>query len=90
MPKKISYDGDDMIARYMHLRESIRKVRPEVYETIDVLKSTYHMSETQAHVAMVVVGNKLFERTWKVHDEDADIINLDTLPELRCSRIAGK
>jgi len=74
-----SKQDDVMPHRYQHLRESVRKVRPEVYETIDKLKSAYHMSQTQAEGAVVTVGNKLFDR--KLHNESDKMIDLDTLPQ---------
>ena len=72
-----------------HIRESIRKVRPTVYETMDKLKSQYHMSTRQAEAAIVVVGNKLFARKWKFHSE-SDSIDLDTLPAQKNVRMVGK
>ncbi|KAK6171675.1 hypothetical protein SNE40_018117 [Patella caerulea] len=89
MPKKISYIGDDINTKYRHIRESVRKVRPEVFEAVDNLKSQHHMSESQAHAAVVVVGNKVFARKWKLHNE-SNVIDLDTMPESKCTRRAGK
>lgn len=59
------------------------------YETVDMLKSCYHMSERQATSAVVTVGNKMFGRAWKPHDEPA-AVDLDTLPESSNVRHAGK
>ncbi|XP_041369932.1 uncharacterized protein LOC121383900 [Gigantopelta aegis] len=42
---------DNFPQQYQHIRESVRKVRPEVYETIDKLKSQYHMSIRQSEAA---------------------------------------
>ena len=47
------------------------------------------MSEWQAESAVIVVGNKMFGRNWKAHDEP-EIIDLDTLPESKSIRDAGK
>ena len=73
------YEKDDIPSKYRHLRRSERKVKNEVYETIDELKSVYHMSENQAEAAIICVGNKLFDRKWKFHDQ-SEVIDMDTLP----------
>lgn len=86
---KKSYIEDDLPLKYRHIRESVRKVRHEFYEAVDKLKSCYHMSETQAVAAVVIVGNQLFGRQWKFH-QDSDVIDLDTLPESCSIRLAGK
>ena len=52
------FDIDDKLPfKYRHLRSSMRA---EVYEVMTKLKSTYHMSETQADAAIIEVGNNLF------------------------------
>ena len=81
---------DDMPQKYLHICESIRKVKPAFYETEGKLKSTYHMSATQTEAAVVEVGNKLFNREWKFHEEDNNIIDLDTLPQTKNIRYSGK
>jgi hypothetical protein len=86
---KITQEIDELPLCYQHIRSSVRKVRPEFYETADKLKSCYHMSETQAIAAVVVVGNKMFGRAWKFHDEPP-VIDLDTVPESSNVRQAGK
>lgn len=85
----VTQKDDELPRRYQHIRESIRKVRPEFYETVDKLKSCYHMSECQAESAVIAVGNKMFGQNWKAHDE-SEIIDLDTLPESKSIRDAGK
>ncbi|XP_041367072.1 uncharacterized protein LOC121381784 [Gigantopelta aegis] len=80
---------DNFPQQYQHIRESARKVRPKVYETIDKLKSQYHMSNRQPEAAIVTVGNRIFGRKWKFHDE-SDNIDLDTLPALKNVREVGK
>ncbi|CAH1261889.1 Hypp2477 [Branchiostoma lanceolatum] len=80
---------EELPPKYQHIRESIRKVRPEFYETVDKLQSCYHMSKAQASAAVVVVENQLFGRRWKSHGE-SDVIDLDTLPESKSVRYAGK
>ena len=76
----ITQEGDILPQQYQHIRHSIRKVKPEFYETVDKLKSCHHMSEAQAVAAVVTVGNHMFGRNWKSHD-NTDVIDLDTCPE---------
>ncbi|XP_034016356.1 uncharacterized protein LOC117501562 [Thalassophryne amazonica] len=85
----LTQPGDELPLKYQHIRESIRKVRPEFYETIDKLKSCYHMSEAQAEASVITVGNRMFGRNWKPHDEP-EVIDLDTLPESKSIREACK
>ena len=79
-----------MPARYQHLRESIRKVRPEEYEAIDKMKSDFHMSERQAEGAVMIIRNKLFDRKWKLHTENEESLDLDTPPHQKIIRQVGK
>lgn len=85
----VTQERDELPLQYQHIRHSIRKVRPEFYETVDQLKSCYHMSEAQAVAAVVTVGRKMFGRAWKFHDEP-QVIDLDTVPESSNLRQAGK
>ena len=85
----VTQQNDQLPLEYQHVRQSIRKVRPEFYETVDMLRSKYHMSQTQALGAVVSVGNKMFGRQWKHHD-DSNVIDLDTLPDSKNVRQAGK
>jgi hypothetical protein len=77
-----------MPEEYKHLRLSERKVRPEVYETLDKLKSNLHMSHNQAAGAIVEVGNSLFGRKFKLAKE-AEHIDIDTMPDPHCVRKTG-
>lgn len=86
---QITQEIDELPFCYQHIHSSVRKLRPEFYETVDKLMSCYHMSETQAIAAVVVVGNKMFGRAWKFHDEPP-VIDLDTVPESSNVRQAGK
>ena len=81
--------SDEMPERYRHIRLGPRTVRPEVYETIDKLKSSYHMSQSQAEAAVIETGNKLYARKWKYHTEST-FLDLDTLPHKQSIRYAGK
>ena len=78
-------EQNEMPASYQHLRESIQKVRPEVYEAIDKMKSDFQMSERQAEGAVMIVENKLFDRKWKLHTKNEESLDLDTLPHQRTS-----
>ena len=44
-----------------------------------VLKSKFHMSQTQAEAAIVHVGNMLFKRNWKIYDPESPT-DKNTLP----------
>ena len=83
-------EGDSLPAQYRHIRTGVRKVRPEYYETLDKLKSSYHMSQFQAEGAVVEVGNNMFGRKWKFHKKSSGEIDLDMLPDSKCSRLVGK
>ena len=92
--RKMNFDSTDYEdtmcpESFRHIRKSERKIRPEVYETMNRLKSVYHFSETQAAAAVVTVGNKMFGRKWKLHNK-ATSLDLDTLPDRRNVRQAGK
>lgn len=86
---RITKQNDDLSTKYQHIRQSIRKVRPEFCETVDKLKSCYHMSEAQATAAVITVGNSMFGRNWRVHDEPY-VIDIYTLPDFKSVRVAGK
>lgn len=47
------------------------------------------MSENQVAAAVVTVGNKMFGRTCKMHNE-SDVIDFDTLPHYKNVKQAGK
>ncbi len=81
--------SDDLPQKYCHIRVGVRNVRPEYYETVDKLKSCFHMSQAQAEAAVVIVGNNMFGRSWQFHSE-LEVINLDTLPHTKNVRDAGK
>ena len=72
-------EDDEMPVGMRHLRSSMRNVRPEVYSLMTVLKSKFHMSQTQAEAAIVHVGNMLFKRNWKVYDPESPT-DKNTLP----------
>ena len=71
-----------MPPKYRHLRVG-EKVRPEFYTTLDCLQSKLHMSEAQSIGAIIEVGKGLFDRNWKYHKEDSDIIDINTAPDSR-------
>jgi len=49
----------------------------------------YDFSETQAAAAVVTVGNKMFGRKWKLHNE-ATTLDWDTLPDQQNVHETGK
>ena len=87
---KITMENDPLPQKYQHLRESIRKGRPAVYESMDKMKSQLHMSDSQAAGAIVISGNKLFDRNWILHSECKKNIDVDTLPQTLMVRQAGR
>ena len=82
-------ESEELPERFRHLRLSERKVRPEVYSTIDKLKTVYHCTEKQASAALVEVGNIMFETNWKFHEEGENI-TVNTLPESKNIRTASE
>ena len=77
-------------AQYRHIRTSERVVKSEFYRVVDKLKNKHHCTTPQAVAAVVEVANDLFDCSWKYHDEDKDIIDLDTAPHSKNIREAGK
>ena len=63
-------ENDNMPNDMRNLRSSMRTVRPEVYTLMTLLKSKFHMSQTQAEAAIIYVGNMLFQRKWKFYDRE--------------------
>ena len=61
---------DDMPSKYRNVRFGERQVRPEIYQVIQKLKSTLHMSQAQAEESIVKIANTPFSRnifgSWKV------------------------
>ena len=48
------------------------------------------MSERQAEGAVMIVGNKPFDRKWKLHTENEESLDLNTLPHQKNIRQVGK
>ena len=70
--KQIEEDSSDIIPLEMrHLRESDRKVKENVYRAIADLKGK-GLSLSEATEAVVVVGNRLFGRSWRVQGQETD------------------
>ena len=71
---------DDMPSKYRNVRFGEGKVRPEIYQVIQKLKSTLYMS--QAEGSIVEIANNVFCRNnfgpWKVYkpNKPYDINNL--------------
>ena len=53
---------DDMPSKYRNIRLGERQVRPEIYQVIQKLKSTLHMSQAQAEGSIVEIANTIFGR----------------------------
>ena len=75
--------NDDMPMRYRHIRAGERRVKPEYYLLMHVLKSKYHMSENMAQGAIIEVANYLFGRKehgeWKPY-KPGEVSDCNTLP----------
>ena len=83
-------EGDLMPSKWKHIRVSERIIRPDFYKAVEKLISKYHCSKAQAIAAVVVVANLMFGRSWKLHDEDAEVIDLNTAPSMKAVRQTGK
>ncbi len=81
--------SEDLPQKYHHIRAGVRNVTSVYYETVDKLKSCFHMSQAQDEAAVVIVRNNMFGRSWQFHSE-SEVINLDTLPHTKNVRDAGK
>ena len=81
---------DPLPAEYQHLRKNINTVKPEFYQVTDRIKSELHCSAKQASGAVILTGNGLFGRSWKTHNQDKEVIDLDTAPHVRQMRETGQ
>ena len=63
--------------KYHHIRISERKVRPEFYLAVANLIGL-GLSNYEASSAIVEVGNKMFDRKWKIFGEYDEIFDMDT------------
>ena len=72
--------------------EKMRKIAGEEQQTseMDRMKSQLHMSDYQAAGAIVIIGNKLFDRNSKLHGEGEESIDIDALPQTSMVRQAGR
>ena len=66
--------------RFRHLRNSIKSVKTDYYETIVKLKTQFHCSNSQAVAGVVLTGQLMFKLPWKFFDTDKTCIDLDTAP----------
>ena len=73
--------------KYHHIRISERKVRPEFYLAVANLIGL-GLSNYEASSAIVEVGNKMFDRKWKIFGEYDEIFDMDTAPSSSNIRIA--
>ena len=79
-----------MPKEWRNIRSNERKVRPDFYLALDQLISDFHCSKVQAVAGVIVTANCLFGRNWKFHDEDDDIIDVNTAPSTTQIRASGK
>ena len=73
--------------KFQHIRESERKVKPEFYHTCAALTGS-GVSLPEAASAIVTVGNKMFEREWKLADLNQETFDKYTSPDDRNIRMA--
>ena len=71
---------NDMPDRFCHLRDSQRKVKDELYLTLSALAG-HGLSMAEACHAVVEVGNGMFGRKWKKHNDNEEVIDKDTMPD---------
>ena len=70
---------DDMPSKYRNVWLGERQVSPEIYQVIQKLKSTLHMSQAQAEESIVKIANTVFGRNkfgpWKAfkHNKSYDV-----------------
>lgn len=81
---------DPLPAEYQHIRHNINTVKPQFYQTVDKIKAELHCSSNQASGAIITTANGLFDRSWKSHDQDKFVIDLDTAPHVRQIRQTGQ
>jgi hypothetical protein len=85
--KKMDDNGDTLPVGVRHIRVKERQVRPEFYQTCAALTGL-GLSIHEASAAVVVVGNRMFGRSWKDADSDDNIFDCDTVPTARNIRMA--
>ena len=66
-----------------HIRHNVDVVQPEFYQTTDRIKAEHHCSAKQASGAIILAANGLFGRSWKAHEQDSSVIDLDTAPHVK-------
>ena len=79
------YPEDEFPAKFRHVRNGPRSVRPEIYMLINKLSSEFHMSRTQIEAAIINTSNILFGRNWKAFKlkGDADCNTMPAMSSLR-------
>ena len=75
--------NDPLPAEYQHIRQNVNTVKPQFYQAVDKIKAELHCSSRQASGAIIITGNGLFDRSWKSHDQDSSVIDLDTAPHVK-------
>ena len=86
----VTCSNDPLPPEYQHLRHNVNTVKPQFYQTVDKIKAELHCSAKQASGAVIITGNGLFDRSWKSHDQDSTVIDLDTAPHVKQIRETGQ
>ena len=84
----IEAEDDSIPVEYRHIRKSQRLVKDEFYKAQASLTGA-GLSSDEATKAIIIVGNKMFNRNWKAHDE-SEVIDINTVPNKRNIREANK
>ena len=85
--KKKDDNGDTLPINVRHIRIKERQVKQEFYQTCAALTGL-GLSIPEASAAVVVVGNRMFGRSWKNADANDDTFDCDTVPTARNIRMA--
>ena len=76
---KADHGDDPLPSKFQCLRESERIVKDKLYYTCANLAGR-GFSIPESADAIVMVGNGMFERSWKSNSEDKDVIDNNTMP----------
>ena len=87
--KKEEDRSDSMPEKFRHIRKSERKVKDEVLIAIGNMTGE-GLSLQESALAVVEVGNVIFERKWKMPEDEEDTFDVDTLPDKKNIREALK
>ena len=84
----VQRDTDDLLPQtFQHIRISERKVRDEFYQTVANLTGK-GLSTSESSLAIIEVGNTMFQRRWKTSNDFDEAFDIDTVPTNRNIRTA--